>query len=107
MSEADHVERGVEVERVPTQELPQAAGGDEADAEPGERGRLEAGHDAAAQPLVVRGGAGDVAQDRRDAGRRRGALEPAGDAEEEEVGGERRHDDRHRAEDRAVLHHPA
>ena len=103
--EADPIEHRIEIEGVPIEQRPQAAGGDEAEAQPGQGGGLELRNRPSAQPLIVRGGERDVAEDRRDAGCGGGALQPSRRPEQEQVGGDRGHDDGNGAEHRPELHH--
>ena len=102
----DAVEQGVGEERHVAERRVDDARSHDPPAQPGQGGRLEAGHRPAAQPLVADGGDRHEPQDRRHAGRCRGALQPARDAEEHEAGRDPGQHDRHRPEGRAELHDP-
>ncbi len=117
------VQHGVEEERGRPEQREHDRGRPEASPEAEQRRALEAGGGLAPEQLVTGGDHRDVAQDRRDAGRRRRPFEDTGHAQDDQAAGDRREDDGERRrqaqiggepghdhgdgpEDRSVEHHP-
>ena len=98
--ERDEIDERVREERIGPSAWNSEPADDEARHQPGERRRLEAGDRLAPQQLVAGGGEGDEAEDRRDGGRRRGALEQAGEPDDRQAHRERGDDHGDRAERR-------
>ena len=99
--ERQDVDAGVHRKPTRPNSLEDRPGGDDAEADAQQRRCLEARHRAAADRLITGGGERDVAQDRRDGGSRRGALQQARPADDPQVDGDGRDQDRDDPEDRA------
>ncbi len=99
------VQERVEEEGAAPDQLVHRTGGDQADAQPGQRGELEPCDDATPQRLVLGRGPCDVAEDGRHAGSAGSTLEQAGHSEQRDAGRQARQDHRDSAEAGAELHH--
>ena len=104
--ERQDVDTGIDHEADAADGVEDWPGGDDAEANAQQRGGLEARDRAAADRLVAGGRQRDVAQDRRDGGRGRGALQQARAANDPQVDRDGGDQDRHHSEDRADLHDP-
>ena len=103
--ERDRVDAGVEEEPLAAEHVVDQPGRDQAGTETGERGALEPGRRPTAEELVAGRGHRDEAEDRRDRGGRRGALEEARATDQRQVRGQPREHHGDATEERSELHH--